>query len=158
MIEIKSEVVKVCRNGHAQTDENIGWDRNPSGVQYPRCKPCKRDAVRRVRERQRKGEPPLRSMIIPRQHKTGQSQTPVAQTQSLFALLPDPLRRRLAGLILTAGAPPRFLYILRVASEENVWAKTSEDWAVAMYIEGVARRCMETPGVRADEVLGYLLA
>ena len=109
-----------------------------------------------MRERQRKGEPPLRSSDHPPPAPArGPSQTARSpQTQSLFTLLPDALRRRLAGLILTCGAPPTALYILRVASEENVWAKTSEDWAVSMYIEGVARLCMETRGCRADEVLG----
>lgn len=100
-------------------------------------------------------------MAFPRKPYTGdaavENRLPVAARASLFSLLPDGLRRRLAGLILTCGAPPAALYVLRVASEESVWSKTSEDWAVSMYIEGVARLCMETRGCRADEVLGWLL-
>jgi hypothetical protein len=144
---------RTCKNGHVIEGYNAQEVRHTSGRMYTACRTCRRDAVERVRARQR-GEDVTLLAPTPQVKPV-----PSFATTQVWKALPADLRRRVAG-ILTDPAPPDPLVaaVIRRAAQKRVWDELGVHFAVIALVDGLVEECRgaRSTRLRLDRVLQTL--
>jgi hypothetical protein len=125
--------IKTCKAGHPLVEGNIAWD--VSGKDHKRrarCQTCKRETVRRSRER---NQIVVRTMLMPRR---APRENDAYATAPLISLVGPALRGDIAAVLAddTVDSLQRNV-IRKVANRRRGWANAPTDVGERWFIEGL---------------------
>jgi hypothetical protein len=142
--------VKLCKAGHPLVEGNIAWD--ISGKDHrrrPRCQTCKRESVRRSRER---NGIVVRTMLSPRRSAGNDTYA----TAPLISLISKPLQRDIAAVLAddTVDQLQRNV-VRRCANRRRGWASASQDMAARWLIEALLAETVDarSPLLKVEALL-----
>jgi hypothetical protein len=150
----------MCRNGHEWLDPVMV--KGPDGVRRPACRQCRREAVKRVRLRQKYGEmaeSQAPAMYSPRKAATPEMTLPQPRTVPIFTRLPAELRDRVAYLRMGDRDDLVVSRAVEKIARSQVIVGVSEGHAAAIFLASLVEAFTDSrhPRYRVDRVLHRLL-
>jgi hypothetical protein len=134
--------------------------KGPDGKRRPACRQCRRESVRRVRERQ-KPQDPFQPVYSPRlKSMPPESTLPIARQVTVFNRLPHELQALVYGVVAGARLDPLTLSVIRRASEAKVWSGTTAHHATGLFIGEIVSLTLDSrrPDQRPDVILARLFS
>jgi hypothetical protein len=160
LITVADDEPPTYKCGHPRTDENTVSDvaaRN--GKRYNRCRTCKHDSVRRWRA----NNAPVAtgSMVMPRPGRKGQpivEADQTYQTRRLWRLLGQPLRDRLASIVLDDTIDPVVRRTIERAADSRAWVAASPDMASRLLVENLLAQTVDarSPRLTVDALMSLI--